>query len=628
MAELYRRHQPAIRALAARRAPREGDIADIVNESFLRVFTAIEKGTATIRDFRPYLMATARNVVIEWGRRQREDSTGELPLTGETIGAPADDSVIDKMMLDTAVRSLPGRWQRALWWSEVEARGNTEVGELLGISTGATAALLVRAREGLRSSWLQAHLATGNIDPACQPHVGDLARLQRGKLRGRRRDDLTGHLDQCRGCTELLAHLDDVDRNLPVLLTPIAFLFAAGITTGAGGVASASSGVSSVPGLLGKAAALTVPVKTAAIGAVGVTALVVTLTGFHAGTGGSTVSAPPPATTTIPAGRRAPVTTLPPGPPMQSVPGDPEQPVQTSRTGPSAIPPLDAPAMAEPDPHVTARVAPAPEPEVPADEVTGDDLPQVTASPSTEPDPEPSPAPEPDEPEPAPEPTPTPDPEPSPEPTPVPDPEPGDGVDPTPLIPTPPQVTSGELPEQLWHFPTVSGHAVPGAVVTITDQDGTELAATTAGSSGHGHWRILLDELDAGVATSLSAAQTVNGQTSRPVEVAGTVTVMAPRFADPDGTWYVSREDLDGNGRKDDVAFDLIGGAHSNFQVRLNGEIVTTGTFDRHHRARPVIQVINGDHELSVRYFDDRTGRYGPWESVSLGVHVLPDWWD
>ena len=54
-----------------------------------------------------------------------------------------------------ALRSLSPRWQAVLWLTEIEGRSSVEVGELLGLSPNAAAALTGRAREGLRRAYLR-----------------------------------------------------------------------------------------------------------------------------------------------------------------------------------------------------------------------------------------------------------------------------------------------------------------------------------------------------------------------------------------------------------------------------------------------------------------------------------------
>ena len=54
------------------------------------------------------------------------------------------------------------RWQTVLWHTEIEGRSSAEVGDLLGLSPNAAAALIGRARDGLRrayawSSWRPRH---------------------------------------------------------------------------------------------------------------------------------------------------------------------------------------------------------------------------------------------------------------------------------------------------------------------------------------------------------------------------------------------------------------------------------------------------------------------------------------
>ncbi|MFP3686343.1 hypothetical protein SB847_21820, partial [Bacillus sp. SIMBA_026] len=58
-----------------------------------------------------------------------------------------------------AFRSLPERWQAVLWYLDVERMKPAAVAPILGLSPNAVSALALRAREGLRREYLQAHIA-------------------------------------------------------------------------------------------------------------------------------------------------------------------------------------------------------------------------------------------------------------------------------------------------------------------------------------------------------------------------------------------------------------------------------------------------------------------------------------
>lgn len=157
--ELWARHQPDARAFALylTRSPHETD--DVVAEAFAKVLRAIHGGAGPTEAFRPYLMTAIRRT---WWRRteQRPD----VPLDDDGLDArPSPLSTIDAELADDdfdgaagrALRSLSPRWQTVLWHTEIEGRSSAEVGEILGLSPNAAAALIGRAREGLRRAYLR-----------------------------------------------------------------------------------------------------------------------------------------------------------------------------------------------------------------------------------------------------------------------------------------------------------------------------------------------------------------------------------------------------------------------------------------------------------------------------------------
>ncbi|MFX5517661.1 hypothetical protein ABTD52_18110, partial [Acinetobacter baumannii] len=67
----------------------------------------------------------------------------------------------------SAFRSLPTRWQEALWYSEVENLKPRHFAPLLGLAPNAASALVVRARQGFRDAWIAQQLKTAD-SPDCR----------------------------------------------------------------------------------------------------------------------------------------------------------------------------------------------------------------------------------------------------------------------------------------------------------------------------------------------------------------------------------------------------------------------------------------------------------------------------
>jgi RNA polymerase sigma factor (sigma-70 family) len=158
--QIWRRHS-AVGLTIARRVTSRIDPADLVSESFARMLQAVRNGAGPRTAVRSYLATTIRSVAASWGRNLRPtvdiDDAPEPGYVDERLDAFDEADLHDAAA--AAFKSLPERWQRALWYSEVEGRSNAEIGELLHIKTTAAAMLASRARAGLRRAWNAAEAA-------------------------------------------------------------------------------------------------------------------------------------------------------------------------------------------------------------------------------------------------------------------------------------------------------------------------------------------------------------------------------------------------------------------------------------------------------------------------------------
>ncbi|QJA00145.1 sigma-70 family RNA polymerase sigma factor [Leifsonia sp. PS1209] len=167
-AELWKRHLPAALA-AARRITLSYEAADLASEAFARVLVSLQAGRGPDLSFRAYLIVTMRNVAAGWARHaarltlQEYDDLDDLPQTSTGLDR------LDRLAGFEAFRSLPERWRKALWYSEVEDLSPAELGEVFGISSSAAAMLAFRARQGLRKAWESSKDADGH--PAAMPPV-------------------------------------------------------------------------------------------------------------------------------------------------------------------------------------------------------------------------------------------------------------------------------------------------------------------------------------------------------------------------------------------------------------------------------------------------------------------------
>ncbi|QPZ39255.1 sigma-70 family RNA polymerase sigma factor [Paramicrobacterium chengjingii] len=220
-AELWHRHSAA-GLTVARSITSSLDHDDLVQESFVRVFTAVRKGGGPKGAFRPYLFTTLRNTAAEWGRKKRETSLDTLEsFEDPSTTDAATEAALDRGLTATAYRSLPTRWQEVLWYSEVEQMTPAEIGPLLGMKANSVAALTYRAREGLRQAWIQAHINSVAEGSECRwtlERMGSYARSALGKRDTMRFDN---HLDECAKCTIVVAEAKAVGSRIALVLLPL-----------------------------------------------------------------------------------------------------------------------------------------------------------------------------------------------------------------------------------------------------------------------------------------------------------------------------------------------------------------------------------------------------------------------
>ena len=249
--ELYRRYYSgALRYALSMTRGDESRAQDIVSEAFTRVFRAMSRNSH-VAAFWPYLLASVRNAHrAELRRSVRVDLVERAAdldgLVAEASGR--NDAVQDDPSVHAAFRRLPPRWQTVLWRSEICGDTASEIGQDLGISANAAAALASRAREGLRVEYLRDHLNYAR--QSCRPYGEQLAKLVRGVLGRRDRRRVETHIRGCNECARALSDLTVLNGKmrsvLPLILGIGPFMSAQGFSSASAGAAGS--------GLVGSAA--------------------------------------------------------------------------------------------------------------------------------------------------------------------------------------------------------------------------------------------------------------------------------------------------------------------------------------------------------------------------------------
>lgn len=291
-AALWERHRRAGFTAARNIAP-SLEAEDVLSEAYLRVFELVSDGRGPTGAFRPYLYKVIRSVAVS---KLRTPETAVSPADFESIpdlheAAPWEDNAFDLNAVAAAFATLTPRWQAALWYTEVEGMPPREAAPLLGVTANTAAALALRAREALRSGWVEAHVNQELADAACATTLSHLQRYQRGKLTARLTREVEAHLDTCVSCSHAAAEYSTLNKRLGLVIALAIFGGVGGVgfvrelglvgalsgpgaavAGGNGGLAatSASTGLGTQAGLIGG-------VGLAVVGVASATALAISL---------------------------------------------------------------------------------------------------------------------------------------------------------------------------------------------------------------------------------------------------------------------------------------------------------------------------------------------------------------
>ena len=209
---LYQRHHAAARQLAYGLSRDPADADDLVAETFAKVFATLRAGRGPLVAFRAYLNTTMRHVCYRRARRDRRlEFTDDL--TRYDAVEPFSDPALDRLersFAAAAFRQLPPRWRDVLWQTEVEGSTPAELAPRMGLTPNAVAVLAHRAREGLRSLYLQQHLTTPER-PECRWAGERLGGESRGRLAPRDAARMRAHLRWCHECRQRLAEIKEIE---------------------------------------------------------------------------------------------------------------------------------------------------------------------------------------------------------------------------------------------------------------------------------------------------------------------------------------------------------------------------------------------------------------------------------
>lgn len=238
-AELFRRYRDeAFRTAKWATRSNALDPEDLVSSAYLKVFEQLQKSeSGPAENFLPYLRAVIRNDAIALTGRTLH--TTQLTEQSEPV-VPPDEGLPDALMIRDAFQSLPKRWREVLWAAEVEGLKPTEIAAQLGMRANAVSAVLYRARDGLKTAYVQEHVQSTRVtDVDCRRARRKLGPYVRQASSGRDAKLLHTHLEHCQSCAAIATELTVVTRQLAAFV-PAAILTTAGAWALAGKFGAAS----------------------------------------------------------------------------------------------------------------------------------------------------------------------------------------------------------------------------------------------------------------------------------------------------------------------------------------------------------------------------------------------------
>jgi RNA polymerase sigma-70 factor, ECF subfamily len=150
---IVQRYEPQLIAYARQvLGGRHHDAEECVQDAFVRALRSMRSGDAEIA-LRPWLHAIVRNRCLDQLRKpQRTTDLEPMQAVLADHGPGPVSMIAHRQKLDAVVggmEALPERQRRALVMHELEDRSHSHIGRALGVSAGASKALVCRARQGV-----------------------------------------------------------------------------------------------------------------------------------------------------------------------------------------------------------------------------------------------------------------------------------------------------------------------------------------------------------------------------------------------------------------------------------------------------------------------------------------------
>ncbi len=157
IAALTRRCLPVVYSVARRLLQDAGEAEDIAQETFVKVWRAIDRFDADRARLETWVARIATNACLDKLRKRREETMEENAPERADAAPRADDLMAadaSARRVRAAIAALPERQRAALELCSFQDCTNIEAAEILGVSIEAVESLLARARRKLKTELL------------------------------------------------------------------------------------------------------------------------------------------------------------------------------------------------------------------------------------------------------------------------------------------------------------------------------------------------------------------------------------------------------------------------------------------------------------------------------------------
>jgi RNA polymerase sigma-70 factor, ECF subfamily len=158
--ELYQRHNLRVYSLCLKMTANVADAEDLSQEVFVQLIRKLGsfRGESAFTSWLHRL--TVNQVLMHYRkRRARPREAGDDYLVhaevGSRVSQPTQLSVMDRLFLDRAIRTLPTGKRAVLLLHDLEGYGHPQIADILGCSVGTSKSQLHKARRILRRRLLE-----------------------------------------------------------------------------------------------------------------------------------------------------------------------------------------------------------------------------------------------------------------------------------------------------------------------------------------------------------------------------------------------------------------------------------------------------------------------------------------